>query len=161
MPTDALGETRTEAMLLTRQVRGHTKLSWHCSANHHRPLADFVTRMQSFVRPGSLFGAESMMPTEPRHAGTEHYTSPEKLSRHFNDQWQRAMERFSDLGFRTFVDKSGRVWQMTSYAEMATRTSVGRAAVGGTPTDCAPLASAPSRTRRTGAPSVDRTRAKC
>ncbi|WP_406353239.1 phage minor capsid protein [Streptomyces sp. NBC_00658] len=44
---------------------------------------------------------------------------------------QRAMERFSDRGLRTFVDKSGRAWQMTSYAEMATRTSVGRAAVEG------------------------------
>ncbi|MEU3613126.1 phage minor capsid protein [Streptomyces sp. NPDC006872] len=44
---------------------------------------------------------------------------------------QRAMERFSDRGLRTFVDKGGRAWQMTSYAEMATRTSVGRAAVEG------------------------------
>ncbi|MFJ4585315.1 phage minor capsid protein [Streptomyces echinatus] len=42
---------------------------------------------------------------------------------------QRAMERFADRGLRTFVDKSGRAWQMTSYAEMATRTAVGRAAV--------------------------------
>jgi len=44
---------------------------------------------------------------------------------------QRAMERFSDRGLRTFVDKGGRAWQMTSYTEMATRTSVGRAAVEG------------------------------
>lgn len=44
---------------------------------------------------------------------------------------QRAMERFADRGLRTFVDRSGRAWQMTSYAEMATRTSVGRAAVEG------------------------------
>lgn len=44
---------------------------------------------------------------------------------------QRAMERFADRGLRTFVDKGGRAWQMTSYAEMATRTSVGRAAVEG------------------------------
>ncbi|WKK26863.1 phage capsid protein [Streptomyces olivoreticuli] len=44
---------------------------------------------------------------------------------------QRAMERFADRGLRTFVDKAGRSWQMTSYAEMATRTSVGRAAVEG------------------------------
>jgi hypothetical protein len=42
---------------------------------------------------------------------------------------QRAMERFADRGLRTFVDKGGRAWQMTSYAEMATRTAVGRAAV--------------------------------
>ncbi|MFD9789635.1 phage minor capsid protein [Streptomyces sp. NPDC059070] len=44
---------------------------------------------------------------------------------------QRAMERFADRGLRTFVDKGGRAWQMTSYAEMATRTAVGRAAVEG------------------------------
>ncbi|MFF2922734.1 phage minor capsid protein [Streptomyces celluloflavus] len=42
---------------------------------------------------------------------------------------QRAMERFADRGLRTFVDKGGRAWSMTSYAEMAVRTSVGRAAV--------------------------------
>ncbi|MGW7413424.1 phage minor capsid protein [Streptomyces sp. NPDC054863] len=44
---------------------------------------------------------------------------------------QRAMERFADRGLRVFVDKGGRAWQMTSYAEMATRTAVGRAAVEG------------------------------
>ncbi|MER7145991.1 phage minor capsid protein [Streptomyces xanthochromogenes] len=44
---------------------------------------------------------------------------------------QRAMEQFSDRGLRTFVDRSGRAWQMTSYAEMATRTATGRAAVEG------------------------------
>ncbi|MFE7316415.1 phage minor capsid protein [Streptomyces sp. NPDC057555] len=42
---------------------------------------------------------------------------------------QRAMERFADRGLRTFVDRSGRAWSMTSYAEMAVRTAVGRAAV--------------------------------
>ncbi|MFD4659332.1 phage minor capsid protein [Kitasatospora sp. NPDC058444] len=44
---------------------------------------------------------------------------------------QRAMERFADRGLRSFVDKSGRPWQMTSYTEMAVRTAVGRAAVEG------------------------------
>lgn len=44
---------------------------------------------------------------------------------------QRAMERFADRGMRSFVDKSGRAWQMTSYAEMAVRTSLGRAATEG------------------------------
>lgn len=42
---------------------------------------------------------------------------------------QRAMERFADRGLRTFVDRGGRAWQMTSYAEMAMRTATGRAAV--------------------------------
>jgi len=41
---------------------------------------------------------------------------------------QDAMRRFSDAGIRAFVDKAGRRWQLTSYAEMAVRTSVGRAA---------------------------------
>ncbi|MFF5495758.1 phage minor capsid protein [Streptomyces aquilus] len=41
---------------------------------------------------------------------------------------QDAMRRFADEGIRAFVDKAGRRWQLTSYAEMAVRTSVGRAA---------------------------------
>jgi hypothetical protein len=41
---------------------------------------------------------------------------------------QDAMTRFADRGIRSFVDESGRAWQLTSYAEMAVRTSVGRAA---------------------------------
>ncbi|NGO67627.1 phage capsid protein [Streptomyces sp. SB3404] len=41
---------------------------------------------------------------------------------------QDAMRRFADRGIRTFVDKAGRRWQLTSYAEMAVRTSVARAA---------------------------------
>ncbi|MFD6889289.1 phage minor capsid protein [Streptomyces sp. NPDC059957] len=42
---------------------------------------------------------------------------------------QSAMDRFADRGLRTFVDRGGRAWQMTSYAEMAVRTATGRAAV--------------------------------
>jgi SAM-dependent methyltransferase len=49
-----------------------TSCSWHYSANHHRPLAEFVARMQLLVRPGGLFGAEFMMPVEPRHQLVEH-----------------------------------------------------------------------------------------
>ncbi|MFE7782045.1 phage minor capsid protein [Streptomyces nigrescens] len=41
---------------------------------------------------------------------------------------QDAMRAFADEGIRSFVDKAGRRWQLTSYAEMAVRTSVGRAA---------------------------------
>jgi SAM-dependent methyltransferase len=64
-----------------------TSCSWHYSVNHHRPLADFVGRMQEIVRPSGLFAAEFMMPTQPRHFAIEHYTSPERLSRHFTDGW--------------------------------------------------------------------------
>ncbi|MEF3114494.1 phage minor capsid protein [Streptomyces chrestomyceticus] len=42
---------------------------------------------------------------------------------------QSAMARFADRGLRSFVDRSGRSWSMTSYAEMAVRTATARAAV--------------------------------
>ncbi|MCG0289843.1 phage minor capsid protein [Streptomyces sp. PSAA01] len=41
---------------------------------------------------------------------------------------QDAMRRFADQGITSFVDRAGRRWQLTSYAEMAVRTSVTRAA---------------------------------
>jgi hypothetical protein len=41
---------------------------------------------------------------------------------------QDAMRRWADEGVTTFRDRSGRRWQLTSYAEMAVRTSVARAA---------------------------------
>lgn len=64
-----------------------TSCSWHYSANHDRPLAEFVARMQFLVRDVGLFGAEYMMPVEPQHTGLEHYTTPERLSRQFADPW--------------------------------------------------------------------------
>ncbi|GHA28717.1 hypothetical protein GCM10010372_30650 [Streptomyces tauricus] len=42
---------------------------------------------------------------------------------------QTAVARFTQRGVASFVDRSGRNWSMTTYAEMAMRTSVGRAAV--------------------------------
>ncbi|MCQ8829852.1 phage minor capsid protein [Streptomyces malaysiensis] len=41
---------------------------------------------------------------------------------------QQAMTRFADRGVSSFRDRSGRRWALTSYAEMAVRTSVARAA---------------------------------
>ncbi|RSS59570.1 phage minor capsid protein [Streptomyces sp. WAC01280] len=41
---------------------------------------------------------------------------------------QDAMRQFADEGIGSFRDSAGRRWQLTSYAEMAVRTSVGRAA---------------------------------
>ncbi|MET9398509.1 SAM-dependent methyltransferase [Kitasatospora sp. NPDC002965] len=64
-----------------------TSCSWHYSVNHRRPLAEFVARMQFLVRADGLFGAEFMMPVEARHHLVDHYTSPEKLSRHFTGAW--------------------------------------------------------------------------
>jgi hypothetical protein len=64
-----------------------TSCSWHYSVNHQRPLADFVGRMQNLVRHGGIFGAEFMMPVEQHQLLTEHYTSPERLSRLFAAGW--------------------------------------------------------------------------
>ncbi|MYR46603.1 phage capsid protein [Streptomyces sp. SID5910] len=41
---------------------------------------------------------------------------------------QDAMRRWADEGVTSFVDRSGRRWSLPAYAEMAVRTSVGRAA---------------------------------
>ncbi|MEV6131181.1 phage minor capsid protein [Streptomyces violaceusniger] len=40
---------------------------------------------------------------------------------------QDAMRRFADQGITSLVDRADRRWQLTSYAEMAVRTSVARA----------------------------------
>ncbi|MEU5302227.1 phage minor capsid protein [Streptomyces noursei] len=42
---------------------------------------------------------------------------------------QDAMRQFADRGISGFTDRAGRRWQLTSYAEMAVRTSTARAAV--------------------------------
>lgn len=44
---------------------------------------------------------------------------------------QRALDRFADRGITGFVDSAGRNWELTSYAEMATRTALGRAYIQG------------------------------
>jgi hypothetical protein len=40
---------------------------------------------------------------------------------------QHALRRFADRGISGFVDSSGRRWELGSYVEMATRTSIGQA----------------------------------
>lgn len=44
---------------------------------------------------------------------------------------QRALDRFAMRGITGFVDKAGRGWELASYAEMATRTASGHAAIAG------------------------------
>jgi len=44
---------------------------------------------------------------------------------------QLALNRFADLGITGFVDRAGRTWTIESYAEMATRTAAGQAAIQG------------------------------
>lgn len=45
---------------------------------------------------------------------------------------QAGLDRFANQGVTGFIDSRGRNWQLDSYAEMATRTGVGRAQVAGT-----------------------------
>lgn len=45
---------------------------------------------------------------------------------------QQVLDRFANQGVTGFVDRAGRSWELTSYAEMAVRTSAGRAQVSGT-----------------------------
>ncbi|GAA2456996.1 phage minor capsid protein [Streptomyces macrosporus] len=42
---------------------------------------------------------------------------------------QRALDKFAARGITGFIDARGRAWDMVTYAEMATRSAVGRAAV--------------------------------
>lgn len=44
---------------------------------------------------------------------------------------QNSLNRFADQGVRAFVDRSGRRWELGSYAEMATRTTVHQAQIQG------------------------------
>jgi len=45
---------------------------------------------------------------------------------------QQVLDRFANRGVTGFVDRAGRAWTAESYAEMAVRTSAGRAQVAGT-----------------------------
>lgn len=45
---------------------------------------------------------------------------------------QRALNRWAKEGVKGFVDSAGRGWELETYAEMATRTAVGRAQTAGT-----------------------------
>jgi hypothetical protein len=84
-----------------------TSCSWHYSANHDRPLAAFIARMQSLVPVGGLFGAEFMMPVERRHHVIEHYTSPEKLIPHFTSDWSILLTlRTNEFTERAHVGRS-------------------------------------------------------
>ncbi|MEO3978390.1 class I SAM-dependent methyltransferase [Streptomyces sp. CAU 1734] len=83
-----------------------TSCSWHYSANHRQPLATFVERMQCLVKPGGLFGAEFMMPVGQRHHPVEHYTSPERLGRHFIGGWDVLLTlRTDEFGERAHVGR--------------------------------------------------------
>lgn len=72
-----------------------TSCSWHYSINHHRPLADFISAMTHLCRPGGgIFGAEYMMPVEPRHFGIEHYLSEGNV-RAFLPGWRIDWETYT------------------------------------------------------------------
>jgi hypothetical protein len=60
-----------------------TSCSWHYSMNHHRPLADFIDSMSRLCKsPGGVFGAEFMMPIQPRHFDIEHYLEAGEIRRY-------------------------------------------------------------------------------
>lgn len=44
---------------------------------------------------------------------------------------QRVLDKFANRGVTGFQDKSGRSWNLSTYAEMSTRSSTGRAAIDG------------------------------
>jgi hypothetical protein len=72
-----------------------TSCSWHYSINHRRPLADFVTAMQNLTcADNALFGAEYMLPVQPRHFSCEHYPEVGELRRHFTG-WDILWEAYT------------------------------------------------------------------
>jgi SAM-dependent methyltransferase len=72
-----------------------TSCSWHYSDNHRRPVADFIGVMRQLCRPGGgVFGAEYMMPVEPRHFTIEHYLS-EGCVRAFLSDWGIEWEAYT------------------------------------------------------------------
>ncbi|MGW2998740.1 class I SAM-dependent methyltransferase [Streptomyces sp. NPDC001155] len=72
-----------------------TSCSWHYSVNHRRPLGDFISAMKDLCRPdGGLFGAEYMLPVEPRHLSTEHYPEEGEMRRFFPD-WSIEWEAYT------------------------------------------------------------------
>jgi hypothetical protein len=76
-----------------------TSCSWHYSVNHHRPLADFITRLQNLCEPDGLLGAEFMMPVEARHLTIEHYLEEGEIRRYF-EGWYLLWEVYTP----TFVE---------------------------------------------------------
>ncbi|MFI0445132.1 hypothetical protein [Actinomadura sp. 6N118] len=72
-----------------------TSCSWHYSANHDRPLADFINRMKGLcAQPRGVLGAEFMMPVEPRHHGIEHYLEAGEVRRYLPG-WQILWEAYT------------------------------------------------------------------
>jgi SAM-dependent methyltransferase len=71
-----------------------TSCSWHYSVNHRRPLADFIAAMGNLLPGHGLFGAEYMMPVEPRHFHCEHYPEAGELRRHFIE-WEILWEAYT------------------------------------------------------------------
>lgn len=75
-----------------------TSCSWHYSRNHHRPVREYILKMQDCVAPEGLFCAEFMMPVEPRHFGSEHYMTQGQIRRYFGTTWN-ILEEFYTMPF--------------------------------------------------------------
>jgi len=63
-----------------------TSCSWHYSANHARPFADFITAMTGLCPgAGAVLGAEYMLPVQPHQLAIEHYPEQGEVRRFFRD----------------------------------------------------------------------------
>lgn len=77
-----------------------TSCSWHYSANHRRPLAEFTDRLKELCLPGGILGAEYMMPVEPRHGDIEHYLAEGEVLKYL-DGWPALWEAYTP----TFIEE--------------------------------------------------------
>jgi hypothetical protein len=97
--TDQVTIAEADILDLTESIENvdavWTSCSWHYSINHRHPLADFIAAMQNLVHDDrGLFGAEYMMPVEPRHFDSEHYPDAGQLRRHLTG-WDILWEAYT------------------------------------------------------------------
>jgi hypothetical protein len=71
-----------------------TSCSWHYSVNHHRPLGQFIQRMQDLCTEDGLFGAEFMLPVTKRHETIEHYLEEGEIHRYLPG-WRLLWEAYT------------------------------------------------------------------
>lgn len=65
-----------------------TSCSWHYSRNHHRPVQEFIEKMQATVGSGGIFCAEYMMPSKTYHENKEHYLDEGEIRKYFIGEWE-------------------------------------------------------------------------
>lgn len=90
-------------------------------------LADDTVRALSGLRPRLLRSASSLYQRVTDETAAQVLTGA--VTR--REAAREAVRRYGLDGLRPFVDKAGRRWEAGSYAEMATRTTAGQAAITG------------------------------